>query len=556
MEKKNFTNTSGMHSSLFSSKESFKNILTKTEAQVWVCEGEWDGIAFHECISQLEENISFISVPSAGVFKGDWIQLFNNKDVVLAYDNDDAGRAGAKKVFDIISSSVKSIKCLHWLPSEEFSPKTKCDVRDCYNALGAEKAFKYFNENLRNEPSGFSSKTDSNIGIETEEEKIIYDRIEASAVREAYAGWLHLPDLDVIDVLFGSILANRLSGDPLWMFLIAPAGGTKTEFCMSLADAPTVECLSSLTPHTLVSGANFGGGDPSLLPRLRNRILVIKDFTTILNLHPTDREAIFGILRDAYDGEFTKSFGNGITRHYKSKFGIIAGVTPAIEHYVEDNVALGERFLRYKLLIADSISGRQEFLKRALKNSSHEKEMRLELRAIAKSVLSYKYESHTLPEASESTEEQIISIAQILSMFRGVVSRNRYTNEVQHKPFHELGTRLTKQFIKLACGISLFRNERRITKEVLTIVRKVAESTIPTLLCDTISAMQIEKSYQADEVSHLIHMPIMVTQRLLENLTMLHICEREKKSLLKTSFKIKNDFAELLIHSKIFNKEA
>jgi hypothetical protein len=315
MEKKNFTNTSGMHSALFSSKEFFKTIIEKQEVPVWICEGEWDGMAMYEALMQTEEKAVFVSVPSAGVFKSEWVQLFHNRKIFLGYDNDDAGRAGGEKAYKTLEFSASSVQCLHWLPSEEFSPKIKGDIRDCYIALGTEKMLEYLKENLRSEPFGFSTEENVSVSDKNKSDAPDIERTDAQAVRELYAGWLHLPDLDIIDVLFGTALANRLSGDPLWMFLIAPAGGTKTEFCMSLSECSCVECLSSLTPHTLVSGANFGGGDPSLLPRLRDRILVIKDFTTILNLHPTDREAIFGILRDAYDGEFTKSFGNGITRH-------------------------------------------------------------------------------------------------------------------------------------------------------------------------------------------------------------------------------------------------
>jgi hypothetical protein len=84
----------------------------------------------------------------------------------------------------------------------------------------------------------------------------------------------------------------------------------------------------------------------------------------------------------------------------------------------------------------------------------------------------------------------------------------------------------------------------------------VAESTIPTLLGDVAQVLQPDKSYQVDEVAHLIKMPNMITQRLLENLSMLHILEREKQSVMRSSFKMQNDFAELLIQSQLYSKES
>jgi len=54
------------------------------------------------------------------------------------------------------------------------------------------------------------------------------------------------------------------------------------------------------------------------------------------------RDEIFGTLRDAYDGKITKRFANGIVRAYQSTFGLVAGVTPAIESFVVTHAMLGE----------------------------------------------------------------------------------------------------------------------------------------------------------------------------------------------------------------------
>ena len=48
-------------------------------------------------------------------------------------------------------------------------------------------------------------------------------------------------------------------------------------------------------------------------------------------------------------GKFNKVFGNGIIRDYKSKFGIIAGVTPAIDTFSALHAGLGERFLKFRM---------------------------------------------------------------------------------------------------------------------------------------------------------------------------------------------------------------
>jgi len=40
--------------------------------------------------------------------------------------------------------------------------------------------------------------------------------------------WLLLKDKGVVRILFGTFLAHRLGGDPVWLFLIAPPGGAKS----------------------------------------------------------------------------------------------------------------------------------------------------------------------------------------------------------------------------------------------------------------------------------------------------------------------------------------
>ena len=85
------------------------------------------------------------------------------------------------------------------------------------------------------------------------------DGIELSSddVIEKYRKWLHLKDADCLKIMFGTIFANRLEGDPIWMFLVAPPGGSKSELLMSLSSSKEILTTTSLTPHALVSGATW-----------------------------------------------------------------------------------------------------------------------------------------------------------------------------------------------------------------------------------------------------------------------------------------------------------
>lgn len=71
--------------------------------QVILVEGEWDAILMHQ-----EGFANTLTVTAgAGIFKPEWAPLFADRDVVLCYDNDEAGFRGAQKVAAILAPVAK-----------------------------------------------------------------------------------------------------------------------------------------------------------------------------------------------------------------------------------------------------------------------------------------------------------------------------------------------------------------------------------------------------------------------------------------------------------------
>ncbi|MCH6574633.1 MAG: DUF2877 domain-containing protein [Bacteroidetes bacterium] len=134
-----------------------------------------------------------------------------------------------------------------------------------------------------------------------------------------------------------------------------------------------------------------GGGDPSLIPKLNGKVLVIKDFTTILGMHQGSKEEIFSQLRDVYDGSFDKQYGNGIRMIYKSKFGILAGVTPAIDGQASLHASMGERFLKFRTDKDLSPVSEEERILKAMSNINQETGMRRELQHASEAFLANKF---------------------------------------------------------------------------------------------------------------------------------------------------------------------
>lgn len=297
------------------------------------------------------------------------------------------------------------------------------------------------------------------------------------AAKATFKKWLYLPDDRVLDFVFGVVFANRLNGDPVWGGLVGPPGDTKTEILRSLQHEGIYE-LTSLTPKTLISGLPNGmnkGEETSLLPKLDDKILVVKDLTPLISGNRETRSEVLGQLRDAYDGSSSMAFGTGETKRFESRFGMLFGVTPAIESCWPVINQLGERFIYYRCAEGDSLAK----VEAAVSNSNQKREMREALAKAADRVL-----SQSLPPEitiSDESKDQIIQLADFVAKARTPVKRAGRTEEIEYAPVAEVGTRLAGQLIQLARGITLARGQRTCNESVMDLVRYVAVSGIPQI---------------------------------------------------------------------------
>jgi hypothetical protein len=297
---------------------------------------------------------------------------------------------------------------------------------------------------------------------------------------EVYAKWLIVEDTDYFYIVFGTIFANcRLNSKPLWMYIVAPPGGGKTELLQALDGHQTIFSLSSLTDKTLISGMiqadSNPENDPSLLPKLDGKILVIKDFTVILKERRDVLSSIMGQLRDMYDGKSRRSFGTGKATQYESRFGIIAGVTPEIDSHLTLLSSLGERFVVYRLPELTTIQ-RSERALRAGRNMDVDRQ-EAAIQEAAHKVLDMK---PTIPILSGERLQQIEEIAALVAKARTHVNRDRYTREVLFPPAPEVHTRLLKQLSDLARGIAMAREKKVVGDEDVRLMLKVGMDCIPS----------------------------------------------------------------------------
>lgn len=499
--------------------------------RIWLTEGLWDACVLRDVFSKVGIEDSIKGLAGANGFHQKLGFVFDDKEVMLPFDNDPAGEQGATRFTKLFGSVCKRIKYIQW----PVKFREGYDLRDLYldSKKSARTCWDALQKLLSSEQPKVTEDDDTEQG-QVNAEQPDGEGLAPEVVVKAYRDWLHLPDVEPLYVLFGSIFANRFDGDPLWLFLVAPPGGAKSELIMPLADAPLIYTTTSLTPHALVSGASFGQGDPSLIPRLNGKVLAVKDFTTILSMNQLARDEVFGVLRDAYDGRTEKHFGNGVVRRYVSKFGIIAGVTPAIEAFANSSV-LGERFLKYQIPSGQVMgvtfkNSNFETVMRALRNVTREGKMRENLCQAASDCLNRKVTMADQPKITERMLERIAGLAHFVARLRAVVSREKYTGHVTFKPTPEVPTRLSKQLLKLGMGISVFKREKELSQETYQTLVKVACDTAPDRVEMVVRTLYLQRSggwMSTRAVSDLVRFPQNTVLYLLQDLDLLGIVQRK-----------------------------
>ena len=294
-------------------------------------------------------------------------------------------------------------------------------------------------------------------------------------VKKVVQKHLLLDDYTIVDIILAVVIANFFKTDPLWMLIIGASSTAKTELLAALDGLPMIFFLSDLTTNTLVSGKKGA----SLLPRLNKKIVVMKDFTTVLSKRPDDLKIIMGQLREVYDGKFTKSYGTGDTINWKGHVGFIGACTPVYDRKHGVISQMGERFLLYRNTNKDDIkSGIQ-----ALGGFGGELKMRAELKkAFTKFLTQFKKVNLTVPKLLEDMKYQIVSLATLCGHGRCAVHRDRYArDEITYLPEPEGSPRLTKQLFHLAIALMAINEVDEITDGIYSIMLRVGTDLIPRL---------------------------------------------------------------------------
>lgn len=361
-------------------------------------------------------------------------------------------------------------------------------------------------------------------------------------LKEIYHKWLYFTDEEVIDIVLATALGEHLPGDPLWLFLIAPPGGCKTELLRSFSNSNFFYHLSNLTPRTFISGFTVGKGKErkkieDLLPQLNKKILIFKDFTTILEKSREQRSEIIAQLREIYDGSFSYKCGNlDEVIRYDSRFGLVAGVTPVVDKYWKVMQQLGERFLKVRW-VEDSMKTAE----RSRENEGKEIQMRDEVKDgtmnfMLNQLMGRDPAGRDVPRLrvahfdDKKYGKELLDIALFIAICRTPVSIQSYQTEFYHDyiPSPEQPTRLAKQLKKLAKSLALVRHKLEVNEEEIGTLRRIARDTVPQ---ERLAVLEVVHRLQRltlqgcprKAIIDAINMPDTSIIRVLQQLVMLEL---------------------------------
>jgi DNA primase len=431
-ETKKFSYDAGSHAALFNAQ------ILKDAEYVFLVEGEPD------CMRLAQEGINAISNTSgAGTFKEEWLEFFQKKTVYVLYDNDKAGQDGMDKFMDLMPTAIRIT-----LPEQY---KDVCDYL------------------LENSISDFKKI----VTQQREEQKMTYEKL-----CKVIDKWLLLEDKHVIKVFLASLISHFLTSDPLWVLFVAPPSGSKTEILSTASELPFIKMLSDLTPQTFISGMQGKpGSDPSLLLQLTNHVLIMKDFTTVLNMRQDDKQMILAQLREIYDGKYSKAFGTGKEVNWEGRITLLAGVTPYIDTQSNLFQIMGERFILYRIPQPPG----HEMAMKAIKTTGNEKQMRKELKeAFAKYFQSIVIPHLSEMEVPEEIQHSLAYLASFIVQARSGIIRDSYRKEIEFIPDTEAPTRLTRQLLTLMQSLAIEEGRRKIEWKDYYMVLKAALDIIPS----------------------------------------------------------------------------
>lgn len=317
----------------------------------------------------------------------------------------------------------------------------------------------------------------------------------------------------------------HLEADPVWLGLVGGSSTGKTETALALAACPHVSVESTLSGEAaLLSGTpekdRSAGATGGLLRQVGEcGLLVLKDFTTVLSMHPDKRGAILSALREVYDGAWSRAVGTGGGHRleWKGKLGLVMCSTAAYDRAHAVIAVMGDRFLLLRL----DDDKREAGARAALTAASDGRAARAAIAQAAAGLLAHTPTARPLEPAAADVD-RLAKLADFVTLARSPVARD-YQGEIDLVLNPEGPYRFVKQLHALwrACG--LLGLDRGDAWEV---ANRVARDSMPQLRWRVLAALAAKGQQTTNTLARAALHPSRSVRRALEDLTAHGVAER------------------------------
>lgn len=343
--------------------------------------------------------------------------------------------------------------------------------------------------------------------------------------------WLHLDDTAPVLAVAATIVANRAAGDPVWLLVVGPPSGGKTEIISAAAGLPYIVKAATVTEAALLSGtasreraANATGG---LLRTVGEfGILLCKDFTSVLSQNRDTAKQAMAALREVYDGSWDRPVGTdgGRVLSWSGKCGLVGGVTPSYDRYSVITNSLGDRFLLLRLPDVNAA----EQAASALRRRDHDTQMRAELAAAMTGLIHAGNLDRVGRDLHNHEHEGLVALATYTARARTGVERDGYSHELVVMPQAEGPARLVLGLRHLYGGLEAIGADETTRWAV---VARVARDCVPAIRNKLISDLVGRTAAaRTSEVAAAVGMVTKTAHQHLEDLVLLGLADRTKTS--------------------------
>jgi len=342
--------------------------------------------------------------------------------------------------------------------------------------------------------------------------------------------YLALDDADaLIAALAAAVSVNDTDGEPLWLLLVGPSSGSKTETIRTqttLADKQ----LSDITLAGLLS-ARPGKSPTGVLPDLGNgcnAYVTISDLSSLLNrggsgggMSGQQQSGVFEALRDIYDGAYTRTMDR-VSPSWHGRVTLLAAVTPAIDQMRVHADALGPRWVYFRLRQLDK--EQRKLVQHMVTSRTNVNANRADVAELVAGVVALARERLPNTAVPDETIELVERSADIATFGRATVPRD-YRGQIDGVAHWEEPGRLTHQLLKLARSLTALNIG---TEAVDRIVRRAAVSCMPTtrvLAASTLGTLGDDEWISTNEVARRASQNRQVMRKALEDWEAIGICE-------------------------------